>query len=344
MLFVGLLPWTADQSKRFITFLVGGIGFGFLVKGALAFWDGAINHPWIFSPYSNSEYFEEHGLPRYVSYFAVDAGLYTPLILGSVVFWLNRSKLGLVLLSGVLIAYGIVLISGIRSAFLVATLGISLLLLIKYAKPKHLVALLIAAIVGGVGIVEIAKTNLEVRRYVEIFKPESYSKAQGMSDRYPIWQATAEIVSQRPILGFGPGWQKIPTVAKESGLLNAWQADPSHYAQRKSFWFSLAPGQTNPHNLAMQLLFEIGWFGLVSYLAVLIALVFAAWNLRKASEAYIRWIGITVPVFMICYLTLCTTNGFLFPHALIVLIIAVQIANASTIQKSAQTIRQDRFH
>lgn len=327
-LVISILPWSSKQTQRFMTFLVGGIGFGFLVKALLAFWDGAINHPWIFSPYSNSDYFAENGLPRYVSYFAVDAGLYIPLILGSILYWFNRSKLGLVLLIGVLLAYGIVLISGIRTAFLVATLGISLLLLIRYAKPKHLIALTAVAAVSIVGVVEVAKKNLEVRRYVEIFKPESYSKAQGMSDRYPIWQATAEIVSQRPILGFGPGWQKIPTVAKETGLLEAWKADPSHYAQRKAFWFSLAPGQTNPHNLVMQLLFEIGWIGLISYIALLLTLVLASWNLRKATEPYIRWIGITAPVFMLCYLTLCITNGFLLPPALIVLMIATQLANA----------------
>lgn len=334
VLAISILPWSSQQAQRFMTFLVGGIGFGFLAKALLAFWDGAINHPWIFSPYSNSAYFEENGLPRYVSYFAVDAGLYIPLILGSILFWFNRSKVGFILLTGVVLAYGIVLISGIRTAFLVATLGVLLLLLIRYAKPRYLIALIVVATAGILGVVEVSKTNLEVRRYVEIFKPESYSKAQGMSDRYPIWQATAEIVSQRPILGFGPGWQKIPTVAKATGLLDTWKADTSHYAQRKAFWFSLEPGQTNPHNLAMQLLFEIGWIGLISYLAVLLTLIFANWNLRKATQPYIRWIGITVPVFMLCYLTLCITNGFLLPPTLIVLMVAVQVANASTNKES----------
>jgi len=329
ILLAGILPWSSQQSQRFITFLIGGIGIGFLVKAMLAFWDGAITHPWIFSPYSNPEFFEQNGLPKYVSYFAVDAGLYIPLVLGSVLFWLGRSKIGILLLTSVLLAYGIVLISGIRTAFFVATVGISLPVLIRYAKPRHIVYLAVVTVLVAVGIIEVAKTNLEVQRYVEIFKPESYSKEKGMSDRYPIWQATSEIVAQRPILGFGPGWQKIPTVAKETGLLDTWKGDASYYAQRKVFWFSLTPGKTNPHNLAMQLLFETGWIGLIGYIGLLVGFVISAWNLRKATDTHFRWIGITVPVFMICYLVLCVTNGFLFPPSLVVLMIAVLVASSA---------------
>ncbi|MBU3675672.1 MAG: hypothetical protein FGM54_00600 [Chitinophagaceae bacterium] len=49
---------------------------GFVVKTLLALWDGAFNHPFIFSPYSNPVFVETYGLPKYVSFYAVESVLY----------------------------------------------------------------------------------------------------------------------------------------------------------------------------------------------------------------------------------------------------------------------------
>lgn len=342
ILLAGALPWTSDDRQRFVFLLIAGLGCGFAVKSGLAFWDGAVNHPWIFSPYSNPAFFEQFGLPKYVSFFAVDAGLYIPVILGAVLFWLRGTKMAWIFLFATVLAYGIVLVSGIRSAFLVASLGVALLLLIRYARPRHLLGLFLVGSISVVGVLQLAKTHLEVQRYVEIFKPDSYSKEKGMSDRYPIWVATYELIERRPLLGYGPGWQKIPTVARDTGLLSTWQADPSYYGQRKTFWFSLSPGQTNPHNLAMQLLFEMGWLGLLSYLGLLISLCTVAWQ-RNSSTLSAgdenRWLKVTVPVFLLCFLAISVTNGFLLPPPLVALLVAAAVMRQfSTASDSTQRI------
>lgn len=343
ILLTSVLPWTREEAHRFITFLISAISIGFLAKAILAFWDGAINHPWIFSPYSNPAFFEQHGLPRYVSFFAVEASLYLPLLTGVLLFRSSTKKLSILILIGLLLGYGIILVSGIRSSFLVTTVGIIFLMLVRYAKPRHILALAVVAILSAGALFHISKTNLEVQRYVEIFKPDSYSKEKGMSDRYPIWVATYELVTQRPLLGFGPGWKKIPTVANDTGLLGSWRDDSSYYGQRKSYWFSLSPGQTNPHNLAMQLLFETGWIGLLFYLSILVSLLISTRVNQEprdnsmVNESY--WLSKTVPVFLLCYLTLCITNGFLFPVPLVLLLVIVAVQYKSNADKNLVSFR-----
>lgn len=341
ILFAGVLPWTRVEAHRFFSFLISAIGIGFLIKALLAFWDGAINHPAIFSPYSNPSFFEQYGLPKYVSFFAVEASLYVPLLAGALLFRSTPKKIQTLILMGLLLGYGIILASGIRSSFLVTTVGIILLILMRYAKPKQILALSIVALLTAGTLFHISKTNLEVQRYVEIFKPNSYSKENGMSDRYPIWVAMYELVAQRPLLGFGPGWKKIPTVANDTGLLDAWRNDSSYYGKRKSYWFSLSPGQTNPHNLAMQLMFETGCVGLFLYLSILVSLWISTLSKQKSRDnntvGESRWLRKTVPVFLLCYLTLCITNGFLYPAPLVLLLVIAAVQIKSRADKTGST-------
>jgi O-Antigen ligase len=337
ILFASALPWSAQQSKRFIYLLTSTLAVAFFVKTSLAFWDGAINHSWFFSSYSYPDLYEQHGLPRYVSFFAVEATLYIPLLMGILLFRTQNTTITIMSILGVILAYIIILVSGIRSSFIVTTLGIVSLLLWRYSGRKHVITFVVTAIIIGGSVAYFARHNVEVQRYISIFNPESYSQKSGMSDRYPIWVGTYEVTVQRPLFGFGPGWKKIPTVASDTGLLDSWHKDSSYYGQRKSYWFSLLPGQTNPHNLAMQIMFETGWIGLFLYLSILVSLIFST-RVKKESRGNNTvneslWLSRTVPVFMICYLSLCITNGFLYPTPLVLLLVIAAVQIKSSVDK-----------
>lgn len=329
ILVIGALPWSDLRRQQFLPVLIAGFVLGFLVKTMLAFWDGAINHPFIFSPYSNPEFFEKNGgLPVYVDFFAIDASLYLPIVFGVLLFASMNTKVRWAFSLITLLAYGIVLASGVRTAFLVATFGFFLLLLCRFAKPKHLILLTAIAAMMAAGGIQLAKTTPEADRYISLFKTQSYSKEAGMSGRYPLWIATYEIIEHRPWIGFGPGWKKLPHVAKDLGLLDLWKSDNSEYGKSKAYFYTLQQGQTNPHNLLLQLLFEIGLLGMLCYVSMLAALCLTAWKLYRVKGTrtmHSEWFIYTTPIFILCYTVLNVTNGILLPPPLTVLLISALV-------------------
>lgn len=338
ILVVGTLPWSGQDRHQFLGILTTGFCLGFVVKTMFALWDGAISHPFIFSPYSNPDFIERNGgLPKYVDFFAIDASLYVPFVLGIALFASINKFFRWALFLSVFVAFGIVLVSGIRTAFLVTALAISLLLLYRFAKPRYIYWLVFILSIGVVLSAQLAKSIPEFDRYASLFRIESYSKEAGMSSRYPLWVATYEIADHRPWLGFGPGWKKLPMVSQDLGLLDLWKADHTQYGKLKTYFFTLQPGQTNPHNLMMQLLFEVGRLGSLSFLSLIVSLCFCTWKFYRAQSnnaASSHWLFITTPVVVICYLLTNVTNGIPFPPSLVIILITASVFWSETTIKS----------
>lgn len=329
LIIASCLRLTEDERLMSATFLTYALLSGFLVKTILALWDGAINHPFIFSPYSNPEFFAKNGLPKYVSYYAVETVLYLTLAYSALLFlakgWGGRSVLFLTSITSLVI----LLASGIRSAFAAAMLGLAIITLSKLRTPKRILAFSIISVVVGSSALHLGKGNIEITRYVELTKAERYSKQEGMSGRYPIWEGVYELVTQRPILGFGPGWQKIPIAAKDNGLVTQWQTESFPYSQMKQSYFSLEQGKVNPHNLALQVLFETGWLGLTAYVFMLSAFFWSAFIASTAHKNRLtQWLRVAIVGYGAAFLLINITNAFLLNNTMIALMLITILVGA----------------
>ena len=329
------LKQSAEEKQRFAKIILWALIGGFAFKTALALWDGAINHPFIFSPYSNPEFFEKNGLPKYVSYFAVESVLYLTLTYSALVFlcstWAKRVAVSL--LCGT--SFFILMVSGIRSAFAAALIGLLVITLFKLHTPKRIAGLFLALFIIVGGTLVIGKNNTEVTRYVDLVKAERYSKQEGMSGRYPIWDGVAELVAKRPLLGFGPGWQKIPTAAKDTGLITAWQSENTAYGPFKSWYFSLEPGKVNPHNLALQVLFETGWVGFLAYLTMIATLFWKAFTAStRIKTAFSQWLKFSSIAYFTAWFVIDITNAFLIHNTMLALMLITVLLEQSTFEAS----------
>lgn len=322
LLIASSIKQTPNERLHAATIFAWALLSGFVAKTILALWDGAINHPFIFSPYSNLEFVQKNGLPRYVSYYAVESTLYLSLAYSALLFlakgWASRSVLALTLITSL----GILLASGIRSAFAAAILGLSIISLAKLRTPRRVMGFSVFAIAVGASALYLGKGSTELTRYIELVKVERYSSQEGMSGRYPIWEGVSELVAQRPALGFGPGWQKIPLAAKDNGLITQWQSESSPYAQFKHQYFSLEQGQVNPHNLVMQVLFETGWLGLTAYIFMLGTFFWSAFTAGKKEQIELaQWLKVTILGYGAAFLVIDITNAFLLHNTMVALMI-----------------------
>lgn len=322
------LNQSIDEKKQFAKIVLYALISGFAVKTALAFWDGAINNPFIFSPYDSSKQIE---LPKYVSYYAVESTVYFAIAYSTLLFltktWVNR--LSLFVLCG--FSFFIVAASGVRSALLASFAAFFVVTLLKIAREKKIPIFLLTTILTVGIIVFTGRNDPNIARYTTMLTLESYSKNNGMSGRYQIWEGVAELIAQKPFLGHGPGWQKLPEVALETGLLKKWKADPTPYGIVKSEYFSLEKGRVNPHNLFFQILFETGALGLCSYIYILISLgrnALKNCSNEKCSGMEI-WQKYTLISFMTAYILIDITNALLLHNTLLALAIISVLINGA---------------
>lgn len=331
LLATGLKQSQVDRVT-FAQKIVWSLLAGFLVKTLLAVWDGGINHPFIFSPYSNMEFVEQNkGLPRYVSYYAVESVLYLTLAFAGF-FYLTKNifiRASLICISST--SFFIIYASGIRSAVVAATISCMYIALIKLKGTKHLLSLLIFFVILGSGAIMMSKDKIEVSRYISLIKAESYKKNDSihsaLSGRYFIWDGVSELIALRPMLGFGPGWQKLPDVARDTGLVAKWKSGSGVFSNLYKFdYFSMERGQANPHNLFLQITFEIGLLGLAAYIALFVSLMIHAFKSKRSDEPnsglpITLWLGALSIPYALSYLIIDVTNALLLHNTMIVLMI-----------------------
>lgn len=115
-------------------------------------------------------------------------------------------------------------------------------------------------------------------RYKTLLTSETYVTNSGLSDRLSIWSGVAEMVKDRPVLGYGYGWKKLSRVARDMGYLDGWDKEGRTY----KYFSEKGYGSANPHNLILQILFEVGILGLAAFL------FFWATVLLKAASMFFK--------------------------------------------------------
>ncbi len=309
--FVLLIGWGGSHLSNCqrITGIVGAIVAAYLVRTLLAFADLArqgLHHNVYTINKSQAAFFD---------YFAVDSTLAFPILL-SVILYVSLSRwLRLVLIAFAMLALVLIGVSGVRTA--VACVAIVSFLQLLPLMWQHKGKTIAAVVVLGLFLYGAAGSKIEqvAPRYASILSIDTYKKDGAVVERYVIWGSVLEMVSERPMLGYGLGWQKMHDIAVKQGYIDKWSRSNDELDQWAVRYYQVGRGAANPHNLTVQILFEAGALGLATYLTLLLATLFTTLNLwRRASsdnalEKTVQWYAPTLLTYGVAYFLINLTNG-----------------------------------
>jgi O-antigen ligase len=271
---------------------------------------------WLGQGIGNDAYTIDRPTARFFDFFAIDAAIMMPVATAALLNLAMRTSVRLVLGLVLLIAYVLVVISGIRAALLAVTLVTFIQLLPLIWKYKRQALLLVTVLVIAGSIFFAPRIDKLTERYSTIFSASTYqSQEQGYSsfyERRSIWKGALDMIKERPLLGYGLGWQKFYDVAHNEGFFERWQQSDKLIDRTVANYFKpLEKGQANPHNVWVQILFETGILGLLAYISMLTILLYRAFkSLKRASQSAVtRCFGSGALAYMLSYLMINMMNG-----------------------------------
>ncbi|MDI6744522.1 MAG: O-antigen ligase family protein [Thermodesulfovibrionales bacterium] len=196
----------------------------------------------------------------FIAGYASNATFYLPFTAA----WLTSLKktpwekwLGLIT---ILLGFLTVFLYNSRAAIFIVPLAILIILFLS-KKYRLLVTAVIIILTFCASTFFLSKSDT-LSKYKSLSDLETFSK----NERWLLWEGTLHIIKERPITGYGYGWKKIALIAKDSKFQEYWkQHHPyiySYYAKDASSSY----GRVNPHNLILQIVFEIGLIGLILFL------------------------------------------------------------------------------
>lgn len=244
---------------------------------------------------------------RWVKGYAMDAVIYAPLILATVIVGVRSTWTRILLLALMLLQFAIVIAYESRTG-MVALVAAVFTVAVLAGRRKFILAagaVAIAMLATGVAL----KPQL-VDRYAAVFSADSYRGPQGMSIRSSIWSGTLQLIEARPILGYGSGWKKMQEIARKDGYVAKWRRG-SEMDKASADYFDVEGGSVNPHNLVLHILFEAGALGLIAYAALwymFLACAAGAWK-RRRQNIVLAWVGIAGAGFFIAYAVMNLMNG-----------------------------------
>jgi O-antigen ligase len=134
----------------------------------------------------------------------------------------------------------------------------------------------------SISIVATSKFN-GLSRYKTLLSTDTYTTDQGLTNRLGLWQVVIEFIKERPINGYGYGWKKLAWLVQEKNTDEFWKARPSsaynYYVEDAQLMY----GRINPHNLVLQIAFEIGIAGLVIYIWLWVTVIEKMYKIIRAG-------------------------------------------------------------
>ncbi len=257
-----------SDRKRIILYSMLSLMFGYAVKEILAIWAGSVNG-FRFSIYEEMD----TPFPKYLEFFSSDTPYYLPFLLGPLCFWQMRNWQRFILFLVVILAVLVVVFSGVRTAFIFVMASVLSVFLYRFRNNKKTLFSVLALFVICGYLLKDRVTNPSIARYTTITSTQTYQfgKDGSVSERYAIIKGVWEVSKDRLLLGYGPGWKKLPTVAKANGHMERWRQSDQPIDKVTLNYFSYGEGRVNPHNLYMELLFENGLLGLFAYISFMLA-------------------------------------------------------------------------
>ncbi len=152
----------------------------------------------------------------------------------------------------------LILLYGSRSPLLSAAIAITILLCLLRKWGALMLSLIL--VISAIAAIQLAQTDNRFK-YDTLFKAQTYVTNSGLSARLSVWSGCWQIIQDRPITGYGYGWKKLAWVINEGPYAKRWtssQPDVAAYFLQEG---KASYGRVNPHNYALQVMFEIGIAG-----------------------------------------------------------------------------------
>ena len=175
---------------------------------------------------------------------------------------------------------------------------------------SHLVVGLVVCVIAGAIIFYMKPASFD--RYKTLLNPANYvsNDSVGWNDRASIWFGVIDMIKERPIIGHGYGWKKIALVAKDNGYLdNRWDKS----GRTHLYFTSSRIRRGKPHNLPLQILFEVGFAGLVAFVFFWCTVAVKGLNVirlrGRAACTSGRFLTYAVPGVLLGYVLINFSNG-----------------------------------
>lgn len=295
--------------------------FGYIVKEVLALWAGVTNG-FQFSIY------ETGVLPKYLDFFAADTPYYLPFLFGPLLFWPMKLWQRVLFLLFTVLAIAVVVVSGVRTAFVFVAISAMLALLYRFwFFRKTLLAVIVVLTVCGY-LLRDQITNPNFARYTTILSAQTYEfgKDGSVSERYAIIKAVWEVSKDRLLVGYGPGWKKLPLVAEANGHMDRWRNSEEPIDKVALNYFSYGEGRVNPHNFYAALLFEGGLLGLMAYVSLMLATSFGIVKLLFLKNDPIRkGVCAAGALYMLVYFGGSIAGGAWLPVTMLVIVTSLAL-------------------
>ncbi len=192
--------------------------------------------------------------------YSLHATFYIPILIGYIYAVSESRRMKIVLVGLFFLEMVLVYLHQHRSQFVSVLLAIAVTTLVARRYRLFAVCFMVVTVVAGI----FAFTRPEVfGRYTSLLSPETYltNEHRGWNERFGIWSGTIEMIRERPLTGYGYGWKKMAWVVRDGGFLERWDEDSDAYR----YFIKHGYGGTNPHNLLLQILFEVGIIGLCAF-------------------------------------------------------------------------------
>src|SRR3989338_1004377 len=217
----------------------------------------------------------------FLSGYALNAGFYIPFTLGYLFSMKDRIVFRGIFWIMLFAEFALVWLYYSSRTTLIAIL-ISTVVIIAMSKRYKMLAIIIVFFLAIGGVTYFKKPEL-IDRYKTLLSFKTYTGNVGLSGRGYIWKGVVEIIKDRPIIGYGYGWKKLALVARDGGYLERWK---DKWAGTYDYFSKTGYGSTNPHNLFLQILFEVGILGLVAFVLFCVTFFVNVIKIIKSGAEY----------------------------------------------------------
>lgn len=313
---------TAGNNKTAAYTVLALIG-GYAIKEVLALWAGAANG-FQFSIYETPDV----TLPKYLDFFSADTPYYLPFLLGPLCFWPMKLWQRLILLLLTTLAIAVVVVSGVRTAFVFVAFSLFVVSVYRFWHFKRYMLTLILVLISAGYLLKSYITNPSIARYTTIASTQTYQfgKDGSVSERYAIIKGVWEVSKDRLLLGYGPGWKKLPTVAEANGHMDRWRNSAAPIDQVTLNYFSYGEGRVNPHNFYMAMLFEDGLIGLIAYVSLMLAAAIGIFRLLiKKPDPVQKGVAVAGILYLSVYFGGSIAGGAWLPVTMLVTVVCLAL-------------------
>lgn len=236
--------------------------------------------------------------------YAMWATFYIPLMAAYLYACKESVKIRAALVFFILLEVGLSFLNNHRTQIVAFGVGI-IFILIAGRRYKLLAWGALAIFIAGFFAYQASPRSFD--RYKTLLNPQTYvsNDSTGLNDRLAIWQGTVDMIKERPLLGYGYGWKKIKNVAVDAGWLDKWDKD----GRTHLYFTEKGYGAANPHNLILQIVFEVGLLGLAAFLFFWFTVVWKAIKTWRVETEGARLLRYSVVGVLASYIIINATNG-----------------------------------